>query len=60
MANFCLQIRLGKHEPNESGREYKFQIGEGNEKIPNNEMLDIIEQGIEYYLFEKYGRKFKT
>jgi hypothetical protein len=55
MPNICIRISVGKLEANEKGREYKFSIGEDNQKINNKTILDLCEKAIEEKLTSVYG-----
>jgi len=55
MPNICIRISVGKFEANEKGREYKFSIGEDNQKISNETILDLCEKAIEEKIVLIYG-----
>lgn len=59
MANVCIQVRVGKSEANEKGREYKFSFGDENSKISNDVLMDIIEEGIFKELKSKFGELYE-
>lgn len=59
MANVCIQVRVGKSEANEKGREYKLSFGDENSKISNDVLMDIIEEGVFKELKSKFGELYE-